>query len=438
MRAKSLAAAAGFSGLLLCALASASSAQEKARQRAPFIRIDSENGAGVVSSYVRPTIHVSEDAYVFAVMMDLDGRIQVLHPDFPGISVRVQSRNQLRLPNFFAGFNDQRYGSRYGFASYNGYGGVVDTRGTVIALASRAPFNLELIEADGDWDMVEIRQLIEGRLPAAAAQLLARYLGAKGEPIGRDFMRFAGQRQNYYASNAYMGCTSYAAGYGYRGGSFFGGFARYEELRALGLRPVFMGYDQCGMPVIVAAPFARGSGFRPPPVRPPGDTTIFPKSHFPQGVARRPPPPQGVFPPPPERSEVPQLGDVTIRAPRGGRADPRDVLDQYRPQSGFTPLPERPAPPVPIRSRTEDRIERLRLVNRPDPRVADPSQPVRAPERVREPSQPVRAPERIREPAPAPAPAPVAHERPSPPASPPQRAETHSKPQPVVTPPPRQ
>ena len=426
MRAKSLAAAAGYSGLLLCALASTSSAQEKARQKAPFIRIDSENGAGVVSSYVRPTIHVSEDAYVFAVMMDLDGRIQVLHPDFPGISVRVQSRKQLRLPNFFAGFNDQRYGSRYGFAGYNGYGGGVDdTRGTVIALASRAPFNLELIEADGDWDMVEIRQLIERRSPLAAAQLLARYLGAKGEPIGRDFMRFAGQRQSYYASNAYMGCTGYAAGYGYRGGSFFGGFARYEELRALGLRPVFIGYDSCGMPVIVAAPFARGSGFRPPPVRPPGDTTIFPKSHFPQGIARRPPPPQGVFPPPPERSEVPQLGDVTIRAPRGGRADPRDVLDQYRPQPGFTHLPERPTPPVPIRSRTEERIERLRLVNRPDPRVADPSQPVRAPERV---------PER----APAPAPAPVVHERPSPSSSPPPRAETHSKPQPVVTPPPRQ
>ena len=88
MRAKGIATATGSSALLMCLLASAAFAQERARQRAPSIRVYSENGAGVVSSYVRPAIHVSEDAYVFAVMMDLDGHIQVLHPDFPGISVR--------------------------------------------------------------------------------------------------------------------------------------------------------------------------------------------------------------------------------------------------------------------------------------------------------------------------------------------------------------
>src|SRR4026209_1330047 len=118
MRAKGLATAAGSSALLLCMLASASSAQERTRKSAPIIRVLSENGAGVVSSYVRPTIRVAEDSYVFAVMMDLDGHIQVLHPDFPGISVRVRSQKQLRLPNFFAGFNDHRYSGGYSLAAF--------------------------------------------------------------------------------------------------------------------------------------------------------------------------------------------------------------------------------------------------------------------------------------------------------------------------------
>ena len=117
MRTKRLASVAGSSALLLCLLATASQAQDRTRQRAPIIRVYSQNGPGVVSNYVTPAIEVSENAYVFAVMMDLDGRLQVLHPDFPGISVRVQSRKQLRLPNFFAGFNQPYQGSRYGMAS---------------------------------------------------------------------------------------------------------------------------------------------------------------------------------------------------------------------------------------------------------------------------------------------------------------------------------
>ena len=202
MRATGLGTAAVCSALLLCLLASASQAQEASRQRAPVIRVYSQDGA-IASSYVTPAIEVSENAYVFAVMMDLDGHIQVLHPDFPGISIRIQSRKQLRLPNFFAGYNaPMETGGRYtrsGVVSYDRdqmLGN--DTRGSVIALASRAPFRLELVEANGDWDIAEIRRLIEHRSPANAAQSLARYLGAKGEPIGQDYMRFAGQRESTY------------------------------------------------------------------------------------------------------------------------------------------------------------------------------------------------------------------------------------------------
>ena len=447
MRAKALATAAGSSALLLCLLASASSAQERARKSAPIIRVLSENGAGVASSYVRPTIRVAEDSYVFAVMMDLDGRIQVLHPDFPGISVRVRSQKMLRLPNFFAGFNDQRYGAgyaNYSNASLNRYSGRPDdTRGTVIALASRVPFNLGLIEADGDWNMSAIRRLIDNRTPDGAAQALASYLGVKGERIGRDYMRFAGQQRGYYAYGSYDNSCGYGSfGSAYAGERILRTYARFNELRAMGLRPVIIGYDQCGTPLIVAAPVAPGAGFHPPlPGRPPRDTTIFPKSHYPKGIARRPTP-EGIFPLPDraeqvqraqlgQRPDLPQVRDVTITAPRGRRAEPREILQGYRPQPGVTAIPARGPTPVDraIPSRSEPAATGMRPVYRPEPRVSSPSEPARRPERAREP-----------------APAPVVRERPAQPSSPPPssssspppRAETHSKPEPTTGRTPRQ
>jgi len=432
MRTKRLALVAGSSALLLCLLATASQAQDRTRQRAPIIRVYSQNGPGVVSNYVTPAIEVSENSYVFAVMMDLDGRLQVLHPDFPGISVRVQSRKQLRLPNFFAGFNQPYRGSQYGMANYDGYSDTGnDVRGTVIALASRAPFNLELVEADGDWNLAALRQLLEGRSPEGAAQALARYLGAKGEAIGHDYMRFAGQRRSYYASNGY---DDYAyCGYGGYGYSAFGGgfyradaFSRIAQLQAVGLRPFIVGYDSCGLPIVVVAPFSRGGTLPLPLPRPRGDTTVFPKSHFPQGSPRRPVTadntPVGIFPYS-QRAALPQAGDVTITAPKGRRAEPREILDQFRPQPGVTGLQERPRTPVERANPSEPAATGMRPVFRPDPLVSAPSQPMRVPERMREP-------------APAPAPAPVVHERPAAPSSPPPRAETHSPKEPT-TPPPR-
>jgi hypothetical protein len=432
MRTKRLASVAGCSALLLCLPATASQAQDRTRQRAPIIRVYSENGSGVVSNYVTPAIEVSENSYVFAVMMDLDGRLQVLHPDFPGISVRVQSRKQLRLPNFFAGFNEPYQGSRYGMASYNGYSDAGnDVRGTVIALASRAPFNLERIEADGDWNLAALRQLLEGRTPEGAAQSLALYLGVKGEPIGHDYMRFAGQRRSYYAYNGY---DDYAyCGYGGYGYSAFGGgyyradaFSRIVQLRAVGLRPFIVGYDSCGLPIVVVAPFNQGGTLPLPLPRPRRDTTVFPKSHFPQGSPRRPitadNTPVGIFPYS-QRAALPQAGDVTITAPKGRRAEPREILDQYRPQPGVTGLQERPRIPVERANPAEPATMGTRPIFRSDPLVSAPSQPMRVPERMREP-------------APAPAPAPVVHERPVLQPAPPPRAQAPSPKEPT-TPPPR-
>jgi hypothetical protein len=405
-------------------LASAMPAQESSRQRAPVVRIYSQNG-GIASNYVEPAIEVSENAYVFAIMMDLDGHIQVLHPEYPGISIRVLARKQLRLPNFFAGYNaPMETGARYtqnGSVSYDRYQALGnDTRGSAIALASRAPFNLELIELNGDWNFAEIRRLIENRSPAAAAQSLARYLGARGEPIGQDFMRFAGQRQNSYYAYDDLGYCGYGGyGYGALGGAFYPAqaFTRAAELRSLGLNPVVVGYDACGLPVIGVSSLDR-SRFLPPHQNP-RDTTVFPKSRMPTGFPRPTsgdisphPVPEGIFPLP-QRAE-PQARGVAIPAPQERRAEPRDYPDPVRlPRAAYPSFPERTRAPV-----------EPTMPSRPEPApAAIGAFPVARPE-----------PPRViieRAPAPAPAPAPRVKDAPPPEPPPPSKAE------PPAVPPPR-
>jgi hypothetical protein len=421
---------------LTCALTTRTGAQESARKGAPNIRVYSENGPDVISAstYVTPAIQVSENAYVFVVEMDLDGQIQVLHPDFPGISVRQLAHRQIRLPNFFAGFNQRGSGGGYySSASYLGYydtdAGFVDSRGTVIALASRAPFVLEKIEVNGDWNMATIRRLIERRSPQVAAQALAAYLGAAGEPIGRDYMRFAGgERYASYAYTSYDPCDAY---YGYAFGPLRRAqvYSRINYLNSTGQKFRIVAYDFCGLPIIVPVNQNPSSASGFPVIRPPrgrGDTTVFPKARFPGGITPRHPrdaeanaAPQGVFPLP-HRSGLPQLGDVTIQAPTSRRGEPRQILEGYRSQPGMA-IPEGRAP-----------IERT-ITPRTVPTAATGAQPVRdyRPEpRVQSPP-PSRAPDQPRESAPAP----VVHERPPAPSSPPPRTET-PRTEPVRSPPP--
>ena len=437
MRTKRLMAAAGPSALLLCLLATAAPAQNRSRQRAPIVRVYSQD-VGTVSSYVRPVVKVSQDAYVFAVMMDLDGRIQVLHPEFPGISVRIRSDQQLNLPNFFAGYTDPRQSGRYsGLARYDGYrSSEDDTRGTVIAIASRAPFNLDVIAAGGDWNISIIRQLIEDRAPESAARALANYLAADGEPVSHDYMRFAGQRQGFYAygyngygAYDYCGYSAYS-----RFGGYYGlpGLGSAAALRAAGLRPLFLGYDACGLPIVVVSPFTRGRFPLPHPQRPLGDTTVFPKSRFPiDGVVRVPGgdnAPQGIFPLP-QRGETPQLGEVTNTARQRRRPEPR--AEQFRPEPVTTSFPDRARMPVErVVPRAEPASSGMRPVYRPEPAVAAPSSPVRAPERVYRDPAPREAPPRMA------APAREVYERPAPPPPPPPppppriHSETQAKPVP--------
>jgi hypothetical protein len=418
-------AAVGGSAFLLCVLAAASGAQDNANRRAPAIRVYSTNGSYALetTSYVTPVIEVGENAYVFAVAEDADGQIQVLHPDFPGISVRMVAHKRVNLPNFFAGFSMVGRSSylpamNAGYAMYDD--GFQDSRGTVIALASRAPFNLERIESGGDWNMSAIRQLIENRSPQMAAQSLANYLGAKGEPIGRDFLRFSGgRRQSYYALDAYSQCDLYY-GYAFAPTLAFNRFRAYARINALRRdgQVRILGYDLCGTPIVAYTPSTViGQGFGHRPVL---DSTRL-RPRLPRDRTGRPLPrsastsaAEGFFPSS-RRPNLPQVGDVTITAPRGRRTEPGQVLQGYRAQPGITEAPRR----VPIERVTSPRM---------DPQPTGTQQPQREPSfwGVRPEPQPA-SPPPVRTPDPprqSPPPAPVVHERPPTPAPPPPAQKT--------------
>jgi hypothetical protein len=381
---------------------------------------------------------------VFAVSLDLDGQIQVLHPAYPGISVRILQHKQLRLPNFFAGFSHRgdTYDASGRYASYSDYygGTSYDSRGTVIALASRAPFNLERLESDGDWNISAIRRLIEHRSPVSAARALAAYLGVKGEAIGTDFMRFAPTRNLYYSSSYYpstnglYGCDMYD---GYSPGLALSRLAvltRVAQLQRAGQNVSIVGYDFCLMPIVIYGPSEPGTSLRPAtPPRNPADTL--------GGKNRSPPrsgPPLGIFPrraeietvPITRRAEQPETGGVMIETPRPGRRDPRDKLIEPRNEAGESGVVERNGVPV---ERQAPRAETPMIGTEPAREYSRPifrEAPLYRPE-------PLQAPERS--PAPPPPP-PVVHEQPSSPPPPPPRPESEPRQRPVAdpVPPPKQ
>ena len=447
MRISRLVVAGGIAAVALGSVTTLT-AQERSTKRAPSIRIYSRTGAGVSSNYVEPAIDVSENVYVFAVAMDLDGHIQVLHPDFPGISVKIAARKELQLPNFFAGFSNPN-------GSYNGYGYAnysasdfesYQTRGTIIALASRAPFDLERIESGGDWNIAQIRQLIDRRDPTMAAENLAHVIGVRGEPIGRDFLRFAGGRPgNYGYADSYASCDAfYGSGYGLAGARIQA-LRNVFYLRAAGRQATIVGYDLCGLPIVAYGPVVvnqyPSGGY-------PHGSTVFPKTRLPRtsGAPRNPGERTafrdaaiGAFPTS-RRSEPTQIGDVTVRAPAtSGRRDPREILEELRARSGSQAFPEARVPTaagVPRRepaTLTTQGLHEYRpepTVNAPSSSGSFPSERTRAgtssegysaPPRVIHESPPARV-------APAPVATPAPAQSAPPPSSPPPRGEATKPP----------
>ncbi|MDQ3672963.1 MAG: hypothetical protein M3365_01110 [Gemmatimonadota bacterium] len=394
------------------------------RQRAPVIRVSTALGSSVVSNYIEPSISLGEDAYVFVIAVDVDRNVQVLHPLDPGISVRMTSRRQLYLPRFFAGFDqDSRFASRggSGYSSFDGYGdGYTDTRGTLIALASRKPFNLSAISVGGDWDTDALRELVRNRGPHDAAGVLARYLGARGEQIGRDVHRFAGFRGFYntaYQNSSYYQCAGYYGALGYARAYASGysiSYFRAAQLRQAGYVVSFLGIDACGQPRFAVYPFAVAG---PPAGRPPA-TGAFPESRLPVTVPRNPARDEAavgqIIGTRPQTQERSTDSEVTNRAPAGRVIERPRVVERVRaepvvvervraePVERFHPQPVERARPEPAGGT---------LSERPRPHVEAAPAP-RAPERV---SPPVYIPERVAAPPPPPPqPAPVQRERPAP------------------------
>jgi len=375
--------AAGSAMIFSYLLAGAAGAQTASRN-APEIRLNTALGGAVVSNYIEPSISVGEDAYVFVISVDLDRTVQVLHPYEPGISVRMVSGRQLQLPRFFAGFAEDRYAARggVGHAAFDGFGyGSNDSRGTLIGLASRKPFNLSALTLGGDWDLDALRELVSNRDPYAAASALARYLGARGEPIGRDVHRFAGGRHYYntsYASNSYYDCASYYGSLGYAR-AFSSGYGisyfRAAQLRQAGYVVNFIGIDSCGQPRFVVHPFAVAG---PPPGRPPA-AGAFPQARLPVAVPRNPTKDAvgagstvfGSRPQMPDRNterEAPMAPPTRVR-------EPVRTVEKFQPPPSTGVIYERPRVPA----------EAARAPDRPPERIAAP---VYIPERIAPPPPP--------------------------------------------------
>jgi hypothetical protein len=437
----------GVLGIVLLA-ASAASAQKVTRPRAPFVHVYSRAG-DVASNYVEPAIEVGEEAYVFVVAIDLDGRVQVLHPEFAGLSVRIREHRELQLKNFFAGY-DRREGRTYsGSASYSGYNGGYaddDTRGVVIALASRAPFNFGPIYSGNDWNLAAIRSLIDGRSATVAARNLAHYIGAKGEQIGQDFMRFAGGRDSRYAyvPDAFFSECDLSYAYGLGGNAVSVNrqrtLDRIAYLQSKGQNISVVGYDVCGRPIIAYGRVGSGTPRIPTGRVPhgfPRDTTVFPKT---QGI-----PATGAFPRARSAGTIPSAPRTSASEERpaelrviygepGRRAEPQPqsaepVYAQPRmPRVEQTPAPSQ-APAAP---RNEPRVinepaqgsfgssRRREEAPAPQPRIIEPPTPVQR-------EQPVQRSEPVQREVPPPRsePAPRAQ-----PAQPPTTTHTLPKPPP--------
>lgn len=404
MRVTRLALGLGAAMISGQVLAGAAEAQNR---KAPRINLTTALGGSVASNYIEPAVTLSEDAYVFVISVDVDRRVQVLHPTETGMSVKMAARRQLHLPRFFAGYGGgDGYSSvsRGGYSSYDYGSGYSDTRGTMIALASRRPFRLSTISVGGDWDVRMLERLVEDRDPYMAATLLAKLIGAPGEAIGRDVHRFAGGRHYYnsfYSNSAYYDCGYLSGSLGFARGFSSGrslSFFRAAQLQQAGFDVAFIGFDACGQPQfnVYSSGIVGTPGGRPPAAG------AFPRGRLPSVAPRNP------------------LKDSVVGVITGARPTPGRYADQ---DNAFTPPVSRIPDGGTTSARPHPRSDGATVSERPRPPAASPA-PERAPPRHSPPP-----PERVSTPRPAPErnPAPPRTYTPPPerasPPPPPPRAE---------------
>jgi hypothetical protein len=377
---------------------------EAQNRKAPRINLTTALGSSVATNYIEPAVTLSEDAYVFVISIDVDRRVQVLHPTETGMSVKMAARRQLHLPRFFAGYGA---GYRYPRVTDVGYeydygSGYTDSRGTMIALASRRPFRLSNISVGGDWDVITLQRLVDDRDPYTAATLLAKALGAPGEPIGRDVHRFAGGAHYYNSAynTAYADCSYLYGQFGFARGFNTGRnitFFRAAQLQQAGFPVAFLGFDACGQPMFNVYPHSTIVGA--PAGRPPA-AGAFPSGRLPSAAPRNP------------------LKDSVARGMTGARPTPGRYADQ---NDAFTPPARRIPEAGSVSERPHPRAEGTTVSERPRTPAASPAPERAAPRHSPPPPERVATPRPVPERTAAPAYTPPP-ERASPPPPPP-RAE---------------
>jgi hypothetical protein len=203
---------------------------------APRIRLVVPPASFAMDRYVESSFHLSADAYVLVVAVDLDRRVRVLHPESPDESGFAASRESNRLTRFFAGFGSARthggsYYTRYDLAQrISPFGG----GGVLLAIASDRPLQFDrLLGPDGDWDEQIMSRLVFDQTLSSAARALGRAVVLTGQDFNTDYTTFAGDR----SLGAYAFASSRIDACGFSWGN--SRLDSWYEDRGLGFAPTF-------------------------------------------------------------------------------------------------------------------------------------------------------------------------------------------------------
>lgn len=290
---------------------------------APRIRLVVPPASYASTQYVDASFHVSEDAYVLVVAVDLDRRLRVVYPKSPEESGFAARSAPMRLTRFFAGFGGpragmlSRYETRYSAQRISPFGG----GGVLLAVASDRPLQYDrLTGGDGDWDEQQLAQIVFDQSLAGAAYALGRALALTGQEYNTDYTTFNGRR----SLSAYSALASNSCGYGFGYGDMFDDFGFGSGLGSYASGPVtrFVGFFRmggqtyarygnvgpCNQPVYYDVPVATPA---------PGLPTVPDTTHHDSATTRRPLHPGAPrFP-----SVIADKDDGTVRrfAPRDNR-----------------------------------------------------------------------------------------------------------------------
>lgn len=217
-----------------------------AQKGAPRVRVTSHPHSNFGN--IQPSVSLSEDAYVLAVAIDRDGRVSVLSPVGPNDLIRFEAAKSLRLPEFFSGFSSaragyyDRYTSRY--ASYIRNMTEDYSAGSVLVLASKAPFNFAAISDGPFWNEEAIRKLVRYRDPSSAVYSLGRAITSKEQSFGHDYLRFGANRYQVASADPCFGSSLY--GYAGSGFSTNGYMILGASATRAGYQLMSIGSDGCG------------------------------------------------------------------------------------------------------------------------------------------------------------------------------------------------